>query len=109
MGVEFTSTNVTVPAGSTATFYYYDILSQQVAYAISGGGNPANPTLTYYTAPSAASAQFSQTINTISLPQISQQTIMVLRGTSASVNTPYLWALHKNNGLLQHHLGAYRR
>ena len=79
--------NVTVPAGSTTTFYYYDILSQQVAYEISGGGNPANPTLTYYTAPSTASAQFDQTINTISLPLI-QQTIMVLRGTSASVNNP---------------------
>ncbi len=85
-------TNVTVPAGSTTTFYYYDILSQQVAYAISGGGNPASPTLKYYTAPSDASAQFNQTINTISLPQISQQTIMVLRGTSASVNTPILGA-----------------
>ena len=78
--------NVTVPAGSTSTFYYYDILSQQVAYEISGGGNPANPTLTYFTAPSAASAQFSQTTNTISLPQISPQTEMVLRGTSATVS-----------------------
>ena len=82
-------TNVTVPAGSTTTFYYYDILSQQVAYAISSGGNPTSPTLTYYTAPSTASAQFNQTINTISLPHF-QQTIMVLRGTSASVNTPIL-------------------
>jgi hypothetical protein len=82
-------TNVTVPTGSTTTFYYYDILSQQVAYAISGGGNPASPILTYYTAPSAASAQFNQTINTIFLP-LSQQTIMALRGTSAFVNTPIL-------------------
>ena len=82
-------TNVTVSVGSTTTFYYYDILSQQVAYAISGGGNPASPTLTYYTAPSAASAQFNQTINIISLP-LSQQTIMVLRRTSAFVNNPIL-------------------
>ena len=91
-------TNVTVSAGSTTDFYYYDILSQQVAYAVSGGGNPASPTLTYFTAPSAASAQFSQTTDTISLSQISQQTIMVLRGTSATVSnnilgiSQYQWA-----------------
>jgi len=83
--------NVTVPAGSTITFYYYDILSQQVAYAISGGGNTFNPTLTYNTAPSAASAQFNQTINTISLAS-SQQAIMVLKGTSVSVETSVLGA-----------------
>jgi hypothetical protein len=81
--------NVTVPAGSTTTFYYYDILSQQVAYEISGGGNPSSPTLTYFTAPSAASAQFNQTIDTISLPLI-QQTVMVLRGTSATVSNNIL-------------------
>ncbi len=83
-------TNVTVPAGSTTTFYYYDTLSQQVAYEISGGGNPASPILTYFTAPSAASAQFSQTIDTISLSQISQQTVMVLRGTSTTVSNDIL-------------------
>ena len=83
--------NVTVPAGSTSTFYYYDVLSQQVAYVISGGGNSASPRLNYYTAPSVASAQFNQTINTISLP-FTQQTIMVLKGTSAVVDTPILGA-----------------
>ena len=81
--------NVTVPAGSATTFYYYDILSQQVAYEVSGGGNPVNPILTYYTAPSSASAQFNQIINTISL-SVTQQTIMVLRGTTAFVNAPIL-------------------
>jgi len=86
-------TNVTVPAGSTATFYYYDILSQQVAYAVSGGGKPSNPTLTYYTAPSTSSSQSNQTINTISLPLI-QQTIMVLRGTTANVSSDILGTLN---------------
>lgn len=81
--------NVTVPAGSTATFYYYDLLSQQVAYAVSGGGTPVSPILTYYTAPSTSSSQFNQTINTISLPLI-QQTIMVLRGTAATVSNDIL-------------------
>ena len=95
-------TNVTVPAGSTTTFYYYDILSQQIAYAVSGGGNPSNPTLTYYTAPSTASSQSSQTIDTISLPLI-QQTILVLRGTTATVSNNILgtskdqWATPKSS------------
>ncbi len=95
-------TNVTVSAGSTTTFYYYDILSQQVAYSVSGGGNPSNPTLTYYTAPSTSSSQSNQTINTISLPLI-QQTIMVLRGTTATVSNNILgvsrdqWAAPKSS------------
>ncbi len=83
-------TNVTVSAGSTTTFYYYDILSQQVAYAVSGGGNPTSPILTYYTAPSTSSSQFNQAINTISLPGLFQQTIMVLRGTIATVSNNIL-------------------
>lgn len=81
---------VALPAGSTATFYYYDILSQQVAYAVSGGGNPISPILTYYTAPSTSSSEFNQTAKAIFLPQISQQTIMVLRGTVVSVSNNIL-------------------
>jgi len=80
-------TNVTITAGSNVTFYYYDLLSQQAAYSVSGGGNPPSPTLTYYTAPLVASGQFNQTINSVSFSP-SQQTIMVLRGTIASVNNP---------------------
>ena len=78
-------TNVTIPAGSNTTFYYYNILSQQLAFTIVGGGNPTNPLLTYYTAPSAESAQFNQTINTIPIGLV-QQTIKVMRGTPTTVS-----------------------
>jgi hypothetical protein len=84
-------TNVTVLAGSTTTFYYYDILSQQVAYAIRDEtGTPISPILTYYTAPQTSSSQSNTTDTTIFLPELFQQTIMVLRGTPVSVSNNIL-------------------
>ncbi len=78
--------SVTIPVGSSVTFYYYEILNQQVAYAVSGGGSPIVPTLTYFTAPSTSSSQLNQTAKVSSLFNITQQTFMVLRGTNASVS-----------------------
>jgi hypothetical protein len=77
-----------IPAGSTATLYYYDLLSQQVAY--SAGTNYISPTLTYSTAPLTSSSQFNPTATAMFLPYFWQQTIMVLRGTTVSVSNNIL-------------------
>ncbi len=78
-----------IPAGSNATLYYYDTLSQQVAYTISGSGNPAPPILTYNTAPATPSSQLNTSINATTLSGNSQ-TIMALRGTTVSITNSIL-------------------
>ncbi len=73
--------------GANMTLYYYDLVAQTTSYTIDGGGNPPNPTLTYSTAPLAASGQqATQTVN-INLIQ-SPQTIWALKGTDISVTNP---------------------
>lgn len=81
-----------VPAGSTATLYYYDLLSQQVAYF--AGTNSISPTLTYSTAPLTSSSEFNPTVTVMYLPYFWQQTIMVLRGTTVSVSNNILGTEH---------------
>ncbi len=76
--------SVTIPAGSTITLYYYDLLSQQAAYTVLGSGN-INPTLTYYTAPLISSSQSNPTATETTLSNSSQQEIWILRGTTANV------------------------
>ena len=79
----FAATNI--PAGSAATFYYYDLLSQQVSYTTLGGGNLTNPILTYFTAPLNTSSSPNPTSTTASLPiQLLQTQVLVLRGTTAT-------------------------
>jgi len=76
--------NVT-SAGLNTTLYYFDLVSQSPAYAVAGGGNPQPPSITYVTAPSAASSQPA----TASL-QLSQtaQLIWPLKATIVSVSNP---------------------
>jgi hypothetical protein len=81
--------SVTVTAGSTATLYYYDLLSQPVAYVVLGSGN-ISPMLTYYTAPSTSSSQSNPTVTAMSLPYFWQQVIWTLRGTIVSVSNNIL-------------------
>jgi hypothetical protein len=78
-----------IPSGSTATLYYYNTLSQQVAYNISGSGNPAPPLLFYNTAPSTPSSELN-TANNATLLSGNSQPIMVLRGTTASITNNIL-------------------
>lgn len=76
-------------SGANLTLYYYDLLSQSASYAIIGGGNPPNPTLTYTTAPSTASEQASSRAVNLLLSQ-SPQTIWSLKGSVVSVTNPIL-------------------
>ncbi len=83
-------TNVTLSAGSNTTFYYYDVLSQQVAYWGPNSGNSISPILTYYTAPLTSSSQSNPTATLMSLTYFWQQAIMVLRGTTVSISNNIL-------------------
>ena len=71
-------------AGANRTVYYYDLLAQTASYAIVGGGNPLAPTLTYSTAPLAASNQSATRTATIGMSQTAQ-TVWALKGTTVSV------------------------
>jgi hypothetical protein len=82
------ATSIFIPSGTTLTLYYYDVLAQSVNYTIMGGGNPADPTLSYSTAPPAASGQLAPQLNSPSLSQSSPQTIWALRGSNVSVRNP---------------------
>ena len=84
------SSSISVASGANLALYYYDLLAQSASYTTAGGGNPTNPTLSYYTAPLTASEQLSQQIVTLSLPQSSQQTIWAVRGSTGSVSNPIL-------------------
>jgi hypothetical protein len=79
------SNSLNITSGSTTTFYYYELLNQQVGYFCSEQA-PSSPTLTYYTAPSVASSQSNPTDTVMLLPYYWQQTIMVLRGTALSIS-----------------------
>jgi hypothetical protein len=79
------SASVTIPTGTESTFYYYDLLSQQVAYSVISDGNSISPTLIYYNAPSFSSSQFTQNATSIILSS-AQQTIQALRNTTVTVS-----------------------
>ncbi len=84
---------VKIPAGSATNFYYYDLLDQQVSYSVTGGGKPANPILTYYTAPSTASSVSNSTATTEVLTNLLSQTrALIVMGTTASVTNNILGA-----------------
>ena len=78
----------TIPAGSSQTLYYYNLLSQNVNYTIVGGGTPPNPTISYVAAPATASGNPQQTAATPQLSQLPAQTIWALRGSAASPTNP---------------------
>jgi len=75
-------------ASSNLTLYYYDLIAQSTSYTVTGGGNPQNPTIIYYTAPSTASGQASQQTASLQLSQSTPQTIWSLRGSTVSVTNP---------------------
>ena len=81
------ASNVTLTAGSTATFVYYDLLPQHVSFTISDGENPPDATFTYYTAPEIASTQQFLERNDLSLPLNTYRTIMVARGSTTSIQS----------------------
>jgi hypothetical protein len=83
------SASTTITAGSTATLYYYDLLSQSVSYGIEGSGS-ISPTISYYSAPTTASSQSDPTSNSLPMLDSKQQTIWALRGTNASVSNNML-------------------
>ncbi len=95
--------NVTLRAGSNFTLYYYDLISQQVSYVVSGGGSPSGVAVTYYSAPNVASEKIS--LNRIDLPLMSSspQTIMVSKGSTISLpstisgTTNEQWVLQGNS------------
>jgi hypothetical protein len=80
----FTS-DATPVTGTNITLYYYDLLAQNISYAVVGGGNPQNPSATYFTAPAMPSPQPETPI--LQLSQTSQ-TIWPLRATNVSVINP---------------------
>jgi len=84
-------TPATISAGSNATFYYYDLLSQQTAYTVTGSENLIKPSLSYWTAPSTPSLQLNPNAASIWLSN-SNQTIMALRATTVTIsnNIPYI-------------------
>jgi hypothetical protein len=77
--------NVTLKPGSNSTFYYYDLLTQQVSYAVSGGGNPPNICVTYYSAPDVASGKVFLTRVDLPLSWSEYRTIMVAKGSAVSL------------------------
>jgi hypothetical protein len=78
-------TNVTITPGTNSTFYYYDLLTQQVSYTVSGGGNPSNIHATYYSAPDVASEVNSLTRVDLPLSDSEYKTIMVAKGSTVSL------------------------
>lgn len=81
--------SITIPAGWSTTWYYYDLLSQPVAYIVEGSGS-ISPMLTYYTAPSTSSSLSNPTFISMALPDFWQQIIWTLRGTTVSVSNNIL-------------------
>ena len=79
------ASNVTVSAGTSATFVYYDLLLQIVGYTVSGGGDPPDFAVTYYSAPETASSQIALRRMDVSIPSASYCTIMAARGSTAIV------------------------
>jgi len=77
-------TNITVQAGSNATFFYYNLLSQSVSYSVSGGGNPTIE-VTYFTAPKDALPYVSLERTDLPLQTTTYQTLWVSRGTAVSM------------------------
>ncbi|MDA4121975.1 MAG: hypothetical protein OK456_02195 [Thaumarchaeota archaeon] len=75
-----------VPAGSTVTYYYFDLLAEQASDSIVGGGTPT-PVLVYTSALPAATSQPPMAV-TLALTPATQYSIWVLRGSTASVNSP---------------------
>ncbi len=76
--------NVSIAAGSPATYYYYDLLVQSASYATSDGSIISNPMLDYYTAPAVASPVSSETLEGPTLHSTTQ-TIWVARGSQVSI------------------------
>lgn len=79
-----------VTAGSAETYYYYDLLSQQIAYWGPSSSSVINPYVTYITAPTffwGPSTTPSPSTVTMLLPYYWQQTIWVQRGTAVTVNS----------------------
>jgi hypothetical protein len=79
--------NATPATGKNMTLYYYDLLTQPASATIIGGGNPQNLTLTYNTAPSAASGQQNPQTATVKL-DTSTQTIWPTTGTTLTIANP---------------------
>ena len=82
------ATDVSVPSGANATFYYYDVVSQQTSFAVSNGEGPPSATLTFYTAPDTASGQ--QALTRVDMPLIpsTYQRILPAKGTTVSISNP---------------------
>ena len=78
--VSFTATS----AGSTATFYYYDLLLQSVSYSVSPGSVTPPPVMAYLTAPSAASSVNSQVNASTPLTTLTQS-VWATRGSVLAV------------------------
>ncbi len=81
-----------VLAGSTSTWYYYDLLSQIVSYSVDGSGS-ISPQIFYNTAPSTASSQPNPTSSSMSIPDSGQQIIWALKGAPVSVTNDMLGAV----------------
>lgn len=77
----------TVPSGSSATLYYYELLDEPAFYSVVDGGNPPSPDLTYSSAPSSPSSTGLSVQNTLSLTQ-NPQALWAQIGTTVSVSNP---------------------
>jgi hypothetical protein len=73
--------------GTNLTLYYYDLVAQTVNYAVTGGGTPPSPVLSYVTAPSVASGQQTTQSATLSL-SLNLQTAWALKGSEVTVSNP---------------------
>lgn len=110
-----TTTFSTGSSGATATYYYYDLLTEPVSYSLLGGGSyvppspPQSPHLSYATAPSAAGSgdsplvEGSPGVSGLVLPNTPAIDFYILKGTTATVNeylggagTGEQWALSSN-------------
>jgi Divergent InlB B-repeat domain len=75
--------SVGIPAGTTSTLYYYDLLSEPASYTVVDGGSPPPPSIAFDTAPPTLPSQATILYYSQALTQ-SQQTIWALRGTTVS-------------------------
>jgi hypothetical protein len=75
-------------AGSNATFYYYNILSQTTSFSAPGGTNQQTATLTYLTAPEVGSSKSFPTRIDLLVLSGNYQKIWVLRGSTTSISNP---------------------
>ena len=82
------ATDVSVSSGTNATFYYYDLVSQQTSFVGANGANPPNATLTYYTAPDSASGKTAFRRVDLPLGPSIYQTILPAKGTTVSLENP---------------------